>query len=212
MSLQQDITKKIEESLDKIKGELENWEISFAFDKNLNQNVKRQGHVSIKSPFHKQIIPPIDYTTKLQPVKSFGSVGKAPGQFSRPWCITIDPKTNNIYISDHENNRVQVFSQECTYLFKFGDDGRMNYPIGITLYQEKVFVVQYSGSCILVYNLNGTYIQTVGEGQLTSPYGIDINKVNGDIYVCDTGNNRIQVFTQEFNLKTSLWRCLETAI
>ena len=206
ISLQQDIMKKIEESLDKIKGEIENWEILFTFNTNLDQNVKRQGQVSIKSPFHRQIIPPIDYATKLQPVKSFRSVGKAPGQFSRSWSIAIDPKTNNIYISDHENNRVQVFSQECTYLYKFGDDGRMmNSPIGITLYQEKVFVVQYSGSSILVYKLNGTYIHTVGRGQLTYPYGIDINKVNGGIYVCDFGNNRIQVFTQNFNLKTSLF-------
>ena len=204
MSLQQDIMKKIEESLNKIKGEMENWEISFAFDTYLNQNVKRQGHVSIKSPFHKQIIPPIDYAAKLQPMKSFGSVGKAPGQFTTPWCIAFD-FDKNMYITDHDNNKVQVFSQECKYFFKFGDDGRMNSPIGITLYQEKVFVVQFNGSCILVYNLNGTYIQTVGEGQLTYPYGIDINKVNGDIYVCDSGNNRIQVFTQEFSLKASLF-------
>ena len=205
MSLQQDFMKKIEESLDKIKSELENWKISFIFDKSLNQNVKRQGLVSIKSLFHKQNIPPIDYATKLQPVKCFGSVGNAPRQFSGPWSIAFDPTANNIYISDHSNNRVQVFSQEWTYLFKFDDDNCMNSPIGIIIYQEKVFVVQYSGDCILVYNLNGTYIQTVGEGQLTSPYGIDINKVNGDIYVCDTGNNRIQVFTQEFNLKASLF-------
>ena len=81
----------------------------------------------------------------------------------------------------------------------------MNSPIGVTLYQEKVFVVQYSGNSILVYKLNGTYIQNVGIGQLTYPYGIDINKVNGDIYVCDSGNNRIQVFTQEFSWKTSLF-------
>ena len=205
ISLQQDFMKKIEESLDKIKSEIENWEISFAFDKGLNQNVRRHGQVSIKSPFYKQKNHAIDYSTKLQPVKSFGTIGTGPGQFGRPWSIAIDPKTNNVYISDHENNRVQVFSQECTYLYKFGDDGRMNYPIGITIYQERVFVVQFNGSCILVYNLNGTYIQTVGEGQLTHPYGIDINKVNGDIYVCDFGNNRIQVFTQEFNWKTSLF-------
>ena len=166
--------------------------------------MKQQGQVSIKSPFHKQKIPPIDYATKLQPVKSFGSVGTGLAQFSDPWSIAID-FDNYIYISDHINNRVQVFSQECTYLYKIGDDSRMNSPIGITIYHGKVFVLQLNGNCILIYNLNGTYIQTVGEGQLTSPYGIDINKVNGDIYVCDTGNNRIQVFTQEFNLKASLF-------
>ena len=81
--------------------------------------MKRQGQVSIKSPFHKQKNPPIEYATKLQPVKSFGSVGKAPGQFDRPWSIAIDPKTNNIYISDFNNNRVQVFSQEWTYLLEW---------------------------------------------------------------------------------------------
>ena len=205
ISLQQDLVKKIEESLNKIKNEIKNWEISFIFDDNLNQSVKQHGQVSIRSPFHKQKIPPIDYATKLQPVKSFGTIGTGPGKFNSPWSIAIDPGTNNIYVPDLNSKRVQVFSSEGIYLFKFGNYGLMNRPIGITIYQAKVFVLQFDGNCILVYNLNGTYIQTVGEGQLTNPYGIDINEVNGDIYVCDSGNNRIQVFTREFNLKTSLF-------
>ncbi|KAI6657053.1 hypothetical protein LOD99_11205 [Oopsacas minuta] len=41
-----------------------------------------------------------------------------------------------------------------------------------------------------------------GEGQFNNPHGIGINVDNGDIYVCDYSNNRIQIFSQDYSYKS----------
>ena len=79
----------------------------------------------------------------------------------------------------------------------------MNSPFFIAFCQNKVFVSQYGAGCLLVYDLNGTFLKQIGtpgngEGQLNSPYGITINGSNGDIFVCDNGNNRVQIFSKDF--------------
>ncbi|MES2692231.1 MAG: hypothetical protein V4773_02080 [Verrucomicrobiota bacterium] len=40
----------------------------------------------------------------------WGTYGSAPGEFRLPFGIVIDPATNRAYVSDYDNNRVQVFS------------------------------------------------------------------------------------------------------
>ena len=42
-------------------------------------------------------------------LKSFGKKGKSLGKFDLPHGIVIDNKSGDIYISDHKNNRLQVF-------------------------------------------------------------------------------------------------------
>ena len=61
----------------------------------------------------------------MRPVVSVGSEGSSEGQFSTPFGVVFDSKTNNIYVADQCNNRVQVFDKDGKYLFKFGD---MNGP------------------------------------------------------------------------------------
>ena len=83
----------------------------------------------------------------------------------------------------------------------------MNYPLCIAFYQSKVFISHLGTGCLLVYDLNGTFLKQIGtpgngEGQLKSPYGITINESNGDIFVCDYGNNRIQIFSKDFLFKS----------
>ena len=70
-----------------------------------------------------------------------------------------------------------------------------------------MFVSQSGASCLLVYDLNGTFLKQIGtpgngEGQLNFPYGITINESNGDIFVCDYGNNRVQIFSEDFLFKS----------
>ena len=62
---------------------------------------------------------------------------------------------------------------------------------------------------MFVYDLNGTFVGQVGtpgngEGQLNQPYGIAINESNGDIFVCDFGNNRVGIFSKDFLFKSQL--------
>jgi hypothetical protein len=44
-------------------------------------------------------------------VKSWGEKGTAPGQFNLPHAIAID-RSNNVYVGDRTNRRIQVFYTE----------------------------------------------------------------------------------------------------
>ena len=83
----------------------------------------------------------------------------------------------------------------------------MKYPLYIVIYKDRVFVTQNGGDCLLMYDLNGKFIKQVGttgsaEGQFNNPYGIAIHNTNGDIYICDYSNNRIQIFSNDYSYKS----------
>ena len=116
---------------------------------------------------------------------STGNQGSGRGEFISPWGVVVEQKSENIYVADQCNQRVQVFTREAKYLFEFGSD-KMEYPLCVAIYKYRVFVTQAGGSCLLVYDLNGKFIQQVGtpgskEGQFNHPYGIAICPTNGDV-------------------------------
>ncbi|KAI6660280.1 Tripartite motif-containing protein 3 isoform X2 [Oopsacas minuta] len=83
----------------------------------------------------------------------------------------------------------------------------MKYPLCITIDKERVFVSQNEAGCLLIFDLKGNFIKQIGtrgsgKGQFNSPYGIAISIDNGDIYVCDHSNNRIQIFSQDYSYKS----------
>ena len=83
----------------------------------------------------------------------------------------------------------------------------MNSPLCIAFHLNKVFVSQLGTDCLLVYDLNGKFLKQIGtpgngEGHLSHPYGITINNSNGDIFVCDYSNNRVQIFSKDFLFKS----------
>ncbi len=54
-------------------------------------------------------------------VKSWGTKGNGPGQFSTPHTIAVD-RDNNIYVGDRANRRIQVFDTEGKFLRMFTID------------------------------------------------------------------------------------------
>ena len=156
-------------------------------------------------------LPVEEYEGKVSPVLSIGgTLGGEEGQFSSPFGVSVHYLTGNIFVSDQCNNRVQVFDKDGRYLYKFGDRvgaGKMKNPFCIEFYQNRVFVSQYTGGCLFVNDLNGTFLQQIGtpgngEGQFNQPLGIAINQSNGEIFVCDFGNNRVQIFSKDFLFKS----------
>ena len=80
----------------------------------------------------------------------------------------------------------------------------MNKPAGICISQNKVFVTQWSGHCINIYELEGKLIKSVGsegngEVQFCNPFALDVSDRNNNFYVCEEGNERIQILSKEFN-------------
>ena len=85
---------------------------------------------------------------------------------------------------------------------------RVDHPIGICIFLNKVFVTQYGSSCINVYELGGKLLRSVGsigsgEKQLNDLYGLDISAGNA-IYVCDSSNDRVQILTEDLKFHSML--------
>ena len=151
----------------------------------------------------------IDYKIKNQPLVSVCEKGKGMGQLYNPYGVTVDNKTGNIYIADCSNNCVKVFDSTGKCLYKFGDKGRedkMYYPRGVAICGDRILITQ-SNHCILNYQLNGKFISRIGregkgELEFNSPLGLTIDESNGDIYICDYYNNRIQILSEDFTFKS----------
>ncbi|KAI6660200.1 E3 ubiquitin-protein ligase TRIM71-like [Oopsacas minuta] len=169
-----------------------------------------QTNISPTSTFPPQVKPVVpDYKAKQLPTAYYckRSDKIAPGELNYPTGIAIHYQTGNIYIADMNNNRVQVYTSNGDYLFMFS--GKMNKPIGICISQNKVFVTQWQGHCINMYELKGKLIKSVGsyrkgEAQSSFPNALDVSDRNSNVYVCDCSNNQVQILTQELKFHSML--------
>ena len=164
--------------------------VDLEWDGNLERILSSTGSIRVRG------VP--DYKEKANPVMVAGKHREerstAPGEFSYPHSIAIDSVTNNIYICDVGNNRVQVFNEFLEFLFSFCEE--MNSPFGICIHLSKVYVTQFAANSLSVYSPEGRYIQSVGregkeELEFHWPRGVAVSTVNNLIYICDWWNNRI---------------------
>jgi DNA-binding beta-propeller fold protein YncE len=60
------------------------------------------------------------FSHDAQLIKSWGQLGNGPGEFRFPHGIGID-SSGILYVADRENSRIQIFSQDGTYLREWTD-------------------------------------------------------------------------------------------
>ena len=180
--------RELEASLDTARDRMRRVELEW--DTNLEGILSRTGSIRVRGV--------ADYKEKGNPIKVAGKhreESSTPGEFRWPRSIDVNSDTNNIYICDGGNNRVQVFDESLEFLFTFSDE--MNEPKGICIYLNKVYVTQYGANSLTVYSTEGRYIESVGrrgekELEFQYPRGVAVSNVNDIIYICDANNNRIQ--------------------
>ena len=51
-----------------------------------------------------------------------GTEGKGPGEFNHPAVIAFD-NAENLYVTDSDNQRIHIFTKNCTYITGFGQMG-----------------------------------------------------------------------------------------
>ncbi len=157
----------------------------------------------------------------IQQVGTAGMAGNAAGQFSFPRAVAVDAE-GRIYVADSGNHRVQVFNPDGSFLRQWGSlckldtgegcvaggDGQFNEPWGIAVGQDgSVYVADTWNHRIQRFTNEGQFVtkwgtfgSTGGElGQGSLLYGPRTLVVgrDGNLYVMDTGNKRVQVFTPE---------------
>ena len=142
------------------------------------------------------------YTTELDYVRQIGSHGKDPGKFDDICDISSD-EHSNLYVSDYNDSRIQVFSNGGEFLRSFGCDendvNKLNVPCGVCVTGQYVYVVNCRSHNVSVFTTEGVYMTSFGgqwgsnKGEFKNPWGVCVDR-DGFVYVCDHGNHRIQVF------------------
>ena len=149
------------------------------------------------------------YKSKKLPLVSVCEKGSGSDQLYRPRGVTVDNKTGNIFVADLDNHCVKVFDRDGKYLSKFGDletENMMYYPISVAMCGDRILISQ-GCHCISNYDLDGRFICKIGklgEGELEFnwPTGLAIDESNGNIYISDCDNNRIQILFRDFRYST----------
>ena len=127
----------------------------------------------------------------------FGVKGNGNGQFNQPFDLSFDSH-GNVYVVDRGNKRIQVFNAAdgYGYLRQFGS-AILREPVSIAIDTQRnnaVYIVDRGKNCVSKFANNGDFIKSFTSVDLSEPCGIAVDS-NGAVYVCDTGNNRVIIFS-----------------
>ncbi|KAA3664879.1 MAG: TIGR03663 family protein [Chloroflexi bacterium] len=143
-------------------------------------------------------------------ITAWGSFGTEPGQFNEPWDLAVDDQF--VYVADTWNHRVQKFTHDGELVGVFGSSGSQADapeteglgfffgPRDVMLYGDDQLLVTDTGNHrIQVLDRNGNFITQIGSqggslGQMFEPVGLTGGQ-NGDVFLVDTWNSRVQQFT-----------------
>ncbi|OQA45970.1 MAG: Serine/threonine-protein kinase PknD [Chloroflexi bacterium ADurb.Bin325] len=150
-----------------------------------------------------------------------GVPGMAPGQFNFPRAVAVDG-AGRVYVADSGNNRIQVFDANGAFLREWGStckldtgegcvnggQGQFNEPWGIAVGQDgSVYVSDTWNHRVQKFTNSGEFVTTWGvfgstggelgqESIFYGPRAITIGR-DGNVYVMDTGNKRVQMFNPD---------------
>ena len=114
-----------------------------------------------------------------------------------PYDVSVTTN-NQLLVADMSNNSIFSFTLDGTYIGKFGNSQLIK-PHGlVTDMYGFVHVTEINDHYVAVFDQNGTFVCSFGcsgsaHGQLSDPRGIAVSP-NGNIYVADYGNKRVQIF------------------
>lgn len=119
-------------------------------------------------------------------------------QLINPWDVTFSAANGKLLVADSDNNCIASYTPDGRYLGIF-NKGKLRGPAGVTADRQGFILVteKYSNQVTVFYK-DGVFIHKFGRygpavGQFNAPYGIALGK-NGNVYVADCNNKRVQVF------------------
>jgi len=127
-----------------------------------------------------------------------------------PAGVAVD-KDDNIYVSDNGHASLFKFSKEGNLLKATGrrgtQPGEFSSPSFIKFINDKLYVCDRGNDRVEILNTELEYVSSLGcpgdeDGQFNTPNGISQDE-EGNLYITDTINNRVQVFD-------SKWQFLST--
>jgi streptogramin lyase len=150
-----------------------------------------------------------------------GSEGEA---FASPVSIAMDDD-GFLFVGDNALQNIQKFDRFGGFYTSWGSsgsgDGQFMNPLGIAATGSDdtavVYIADTGNHRIQKFDGNGNFTTKWGrnggdgtsgsaDGEFDSPYGVAVD-ADGNVYVADTGNNRIQKFDSDGNFITKWGSC-----
>lgn len=153
-------------------------------------------------------------------VLEWGNQGEGDGFFEKPAGIAVDGE-GYVYVSDYDNDYIQKFSSEGEFILKWGKggkgEGEFDSPSGIAVDSENnLYVMDLYNHRLQKFDRDGNFLATWGKQQKVNnvkavlfplfpkeapggfyyPAKVAVG-LDDRVYVSDSYNNRIQVFTKD---------------
>lgn len=146
------------------------WGNGDVFEKPTGITVSADGKVYVSDYDNDHILK---FTSDGQFITQWGRSGKGEGEFDSPSGLAVDA-LGNVYATDLYNHRVQKFSSDGAFLLSWGKEGKVS-----NVRSAMNFLMDEGKESLFNY-----------------PAKIAVSP-DGEIYVSDSYNNRVQVFNAE---------------
>ena len=142
-----------------------------------------------------------NYGTFLIPTVVTGKQGRAPGELNWPRGVAINEATNQIFVANFINCRIEIFSETGEYLNQLGE---LICPWGIAIHENSLFVSSFGSHTISKYSLTDfSLVKQIGRegsnnGEFQYPRQLTTDP-NGHVYIPDCDNHRICVLDTDLH-------------
>lgn len=142
------------------------------------------------------------FTPDFRYIDSFGGPDSGVARLERPQGLAFDAE-GTLWVADACNHRICHFAADGTFLGTFGElgstAGKLRFPYNVEpLPDGTLVVVEYGNNRLQHFTRDGQSLGTWGSagrspGQLAYPWAVVANAAKRELFVIDSGNNRVQV-------------------